>query len=194
LKVFQTNNWINSNQHFETKFFIKRKRRENYSTPPPSSFPQNNSWRPSLDAFRFSLGRHGFYSWRRHNPLLDAVRYCSQHGKLSLCRFLHFYAPKTSKMLPFPEFTPKIPQRKTVSLGCYFIIQSTSYRKRPLNETFWKVTIRLMNSKLQTWDPKVWYINVYKMYRMVNDKKRKSSEYAPWLYVPCTSYRLTNLR
>jgi hypothetical protein len=32
--------------------------------------------------------------------------------------------------------TPKIPQRKTVSLGCYFIIQSTSYRKRPLNETF----------------------------------------------------------
>jgi hypothetical protein len=42
--------------------------------------------------------------------LLDAVIYCSQQGKLRLCRFLHFYAPKTSKMPSFPEFTPKVPK------------------------------------------------------------------------------------
>jgi len=29
---------------------------------------------------------------------------------LRLCRFLHFYAPKTSKMLPFPDFFSKVPK------------------------------------------------------------------------------------
>jgi hypothetical protein len=42
--------------------------------------------------------------------LLDAVIYSSQQGKLRLCHFLHFYAPKTSKMPSFPEFTPKLPK------------------------------------------------------------------------------------
>ena len=67
-------------------------------------------WRPCLDTVTFSLGRHHFCSWHRHKIALDAVRYCSQQGKLRFCRFLHFYTPKTSKMLLFPEFTPKVPK------------------------------------------------------------------------------------
>lgn len=31
---------------------------------------------------------------------------------------------------------PKYRSGRLCHLGCYFIIQSTSYRKRPLNETF----------------------------------------------------------
>jgi hypothetical protein len=41
---------------------------------------------------------------------LDAVKSLFQHGKLSLWRFLHFYAPKTSELPSFPEFTPKVPK------------------------------------------------------------------------------------
>jgi hypothetical protein len=41
---------------------------------------------------------------------LDAVTYYSQQEKLRLWRFLHFYAPKTSELLPFPDFSPKVPK------------------------------------------------------------------------------------
>ena len=33
-----------------------------------------------------------------------------QHRNLRLCRFLHFYAPKTSEMASFPEFTLQVPK------------------------------------------------------------------------------------
>jgi hypothetical protein len=49
----------------------------------------------------------GFF-WVIMVSTLDAVIHCSQHGKLSLWRFLHFYAPKKSELLPFPDFTPKV--------------------------------------------------------------------------------------
>ena len=51
----------------------------------------------------------GFH-WVVTDFTLDAVRYCSQHGKLRLWRFLHFYAPKMSELLPFPDFSPKVPK------------------------------------------------------------------------------------
>jgi hypothetical protein len=62
------------------------------------------------DAFMNSLGRHGFYVRRRQDITLEAVTYCSQQGKLRLCRFLHFYALKTSKIAFFPDFTLKVPK------------------------------------------------------------------------------------
>jgi hypothetical protein len=59
------------------------------------------------DTFINPLDRHGLYSRRRQIFLLDVVKSLFQHGKLSLWRFLHFYAPKMSE---FPEFTPKVPK------------------------------------------------------------------------------------
>jgi hypothetical protein len=51
---------------------------------------------------------------------------------------------------------PKYRSGTIVSLGCYFRAQSTRYRKRPLKETFWKVTIRIDKShSLQNKDPNV---------------------------------------
>jgi hypothetical protein len=89
----------------------------------------NYSWRPVCDAvtsygflFLGSWRRQEHFwrlhelrilileVWRRQGITLDAVTYCSQHGKLRLCRFLHFYAPKTSKMASFPEFTLQLPK------------------------------------------------------------------------------------
>ena len=41
-----------------------------------------------------------------------AVSYCSQHGLLRLCRFLHYFTPKTSEIASFVIFLSKVPKMR----------------------------------------------------------------------------------
>ena len=53
-----------------------------------------------------------FNTWRRHRLRCDAVKHCTQLGLLRLCRFLHFFTPKTPKIASFVIFLSKVPKMK----------------------------------------------------------------------------------
>ena len=57
--------------------------------------PKNPFWPVKLwwPAWRRHIGRHGYYS-----------------SDLAFCRFLHFYAPKTSEIASFVKFLSKVPK------------------------------------------------------------------------------------
>ena len=77
-------------------------------------------------------------TWRRHMLRRDAVKHCSQLGLLRLCRFLHFFTPKTPEIASFVIFLSKVPKmRKGTTLG---EIRSYKYelglKRTPKNVTF----------------------------------------------------------
>lgn len=75
--------------------------------------------------------------------------------------------------------TPKILQRKIMSLGCYFIVQSLSHWKRPLNENFFKTYHSINEIRVTTRSPNIIrYITFSKYHRMVIVNVVKSSKHA----------------
>jgi hypothetical protein len=65
-----------------------------FLTPSPFNHPKSSLARQGLTASQWCL--------TPSQVLFQPI--------LRLCRFLHFYAPKTSKMLPFPDFFSKVPK------------------------------------------------------------------------------------
>ena len=70
-----------------------------------------------LQCLEIVLGRHVISSISSSFVTLEAVtcKLLTSSGtvparNLRLCRFLHFYAPKTSKTVPFPDFSSKVPK------------------------------------------------------------------------------------
>ena len=61
---------------------------------------------------------HSNNTWSRHMIRRDVVSHYLQLGLLGLCRFPHFFTPKTPEIASFVIFSSKVPKmRKETTLG-----------------------------------------------------------------------------